>query len=279
VAVRRGRSARGSVTNNEAPTPDTDDPDGTDLTMTMHRTTARLGLGALSGLLGLTLAAATAGAHVTAAQPTAPAGGYATIDLKVPHGCEGQATNTLAVQLRDDFESVKAQRVPGWEVSYERAPLEEPVEVHGRTITDYVATVTWTASGDPLPDDQYQTFGLSMKMPDLPGQTVLLPTVQGCVDGSESAWIEPDPDGDHPAPAVELLAATGGHGSDPTVTPAAVETDTSADDEAAAGTAPASTTESPAVVAIGGVAALAAAAGGVIGAVAGARVVGRPARS
>ena len=53
-----------------------------------------------------------------------------------------------------------------------------------------------------------------MKMPDLAGETVLLPTVQTCVDGSESAWLDADPEAEHPAPMVELVAADGdGHGS------------------------------------------------------------------
>jgi uncharacterized protein YcnI len=160
----------------------------------------------------LTASAAPAAAHVTAVQTTAPADGFATIELQVPHGCEGQPTNELSVQLRDDISSVKAEAVPGWTVSYDRQPLDEPIDVFGEEVTEYVASVTWTATGQPLPDDQYLRFGISMKMPNLEGEQVLLPTVQRCVGGSEAAWVDEDPESEHPAPAVELTAAeAGGH--------------------------------------------------------------------
>jgi hypothetical protein len=117
------------------------------------------------------------------------------------------------VQLRDDISSVSAQAVPGWEVSYDRRPLDEPIELHGEQVTEYVASVTWTAQGEPLADGQFLRYGISMKTPDLEGETLLLPTVQTCVDGSESAWIDEDPEADHPAPSIELVAAEGdGHG-------------------------------------------------------------------
>ena len=163
----------------------------------------------------LTLAAlgGVASAHITPVDPTAPAGTYATVELQVPHGCDGQATNKVSVQLRDDISSVTAQSIPGWTVEYERSPLDEAIEVHGQEVTEYVSSVTWTATGDPLPDDQFMRFGISMRTPDLAGETILLPTVQNCVDGSDAAWIVADPDADNPAPSVELVASGDGHGT------------------------------------------------------------------
>lgn len=167
----------------------------------------------IAAFVMLVALAPTAGAHVTPVEPTGPAGGYSTVELQVPHGCDGAATEQVAVQLRDDLTSVKAQAVPGWKVSYERAPLDEPIEVHGNPVTEYISVVTWTATDTPLPDDQFQRFGISMKLPDAEGETLMFPTVQTCVDGSTASWIEADPDGDEPAPMVELVASGGdGHG-------------------------------------------------------------------
>jgi uncharacterized protein YcnI len=119
----------------------------------------------------------------------------------------------LSVQLRDDITSVKAQAVPGWTVNYERQPLDEPIEVFGEEVTEYISVVTWTAAGAPLADDQYMNFGISLKMPNLEGEQILFPTVQTCPDGSEEAWVDEDPESEHPAPMVELTAAeAGGHG-------------------------------------------------------------------
>jgi len=168
-----------------------------------------LAAAAVAAVLTLFAFAPVASAHVSPVDPTAPAGGYTTVELQVPHGCDGQATNVVSVQLRDDISSVTAQALPGWEVSYDRKPLDEPIELHGEQVTEYVASVTWTATGEPLADGQFLRYGISMKTPDLAGERLLLPTVQTCVDGSESAWIEEDPEAEHPAPAVELVASEG----------------------------------------------------------------------
>lgn len=179
----------------------------------MYRHITRSLVACALALFTLVALAGRASAHVSPVDPTAPAGGYATVELQIPHGCDGQATNQVSVQLRDDMSSVKAQAIPGWTVEYERQPLDEPIEVHGQPVEDFVAVVTWTTAADPLPDDQFMRFGISMKMPDLPGETVLLPTVQHCVAGGESAWLDADPDADHPAPSIELVAAGDAHGS------------------------------------------------------------------
>lgn len=185
---------------------------------------------AASGLILFGLSA-VATAHVSPVEPTAPADGYTTVELQLPHGCDGAATERLEVQLNEEIRAVKAEAVPGWSVSYERETLTESIELHGQEVTEYVSVVTWTADGDPLPDDQYMRFGISMRAPDAPGETLRFPTVQHCVGGGTSSWIENDPDGDHPAPAVLLTAAQGGHGEEATEGP-----DDSSGDEAAATT-------------------------------------------
>jgi len=220
----------------------------------------------------LLISASPALAHVTPVQRTAPADGYATIEFQVPHGCDGAATEVVSVQLRDDITAVKAQAIPGWEVSYDRQPLDEPIEIHGREVDDYIAVVTWTAEGDPLPDDQFMRFGISMKMPDLEGEQLLFPAVQDCVDGSEAAWVDADPDSDYPAPVVELLASTGGHGADDASDSAHDDSDAADDsmggeptsDEVAAGTTPgaSSSNDSDGVARMLGASALALAAVG-----------------
>ena len=163
--------------------------------------------------LGLVAHTGTASAHVTPVESSAPAGGYTTVELQIPHGCEGAATEKVEVQLNDEISSVKAQAVPGWNVTYEREALEDPIELHGKEVLDYVSVVTWTAVDAPLPDDQYLRFGISMKMPDAAGTTQLFPVVQHCVGGAASSWIDADPEAEHPAPSVELVAAESGHGA------------------------------------------------------------------
>lgn len=163
------------------------------------------------------LVAGPAAAHVTADPSATAAGGYAVVDLRVPHGCDGEATNEVEVQIPDGVISVKPEQVPGWTATTELGAYDEPVELHGSEVTEGVKVVTWTADdGQELPDDQYRDFGLSVRFPDAEGETLTFPAIQTCVDGSEEAWIEtsddPEAELDHPAPTITLTAAGDGHG-------------------------------------------------------------------
>jgi periplasmic copper chaperone A len=183
---------------------------------------------ALLGVVGALVGAPAAAAHVTANPTAAAAGGFAMISFRVPHGCEDSPTTSLTIRIPDGVVSVTPQSVPGWEVSTTSGKLATPVELHGSTVTEGVKQVTWT--GGPLDAHQFTDFGISMAVPDTPGETLYFPAVQRCEQGV-TRWItipvagqdEPDT----PAPGVELLAAAGGHG-------ASEETEDGADEEATA---------------------------------------------
>lgn len=174
----------------------------------------------------LTLVAVAAGpamAHTTANPDEAEAAGFAKIDFRVGHGCDGQPTQALAVRIPDGVVSVKPEQEPGWEADTETGELDEPVELHGEEITEGVTEVSWTAQdGSELPDDEVRDFGLSMQLPDRAGETLYFPAVQTCPDGSEIAWIEIPQEGEspddleEPAPSVMLTAAQDGHGGEDT---------------------------------------------------------------
>lgn len=147
-------------------------------------------------------------AHVEPTNPTAPAGQSTRIDFRVPHGCNGAATDTIEIQIPEGVISVKPQAKAGWTVASDEVDTK-PYEVWGKTLTKRVSVVRWT--GGNLPDNQFDDFGMIATMPDTVGATVAFPLVQKC--GSVStAWIEPmNADGsepEHPAPTVEIVAAT-----------------------------------------------------------------------
>jgi uncharacterized protein YcnI len=164
------------------------------------------------------IAAAPAAAHVTIAPAEAPADGYATLQVQVPHGCDGSPTKAIRVQIPESVPSVTPQVHPGWEVTTEDGP-KDAVELHGETVTLGVKEVVWTATdAGPLPDKRLDVFGMSVKLPaGKAGDPVYFPTVQQCVKG-ETGWIQiPQPgesedDLESPAPAVVLTASEGGHG-------------------------------------------------------------------
>jgi uncharacterized protein YcnI len=170
--------------------------------------------------IGLLAVAVPVAAHVTANPGEAKAGSYFKADFRVPHGCDGSATVALRIEIPEGVTSVKPQQKPGWELRTKVGPLAKPYESHGKMITEGVTEVEWY--GGKLPDDRYEDFGISMKLPDTPGKTVYFPAIQVCEQG-ETAWIEIPKDGeaqpDHPAPAIKLSAAAGGDGH--SATPAA----------------------------------------------------------
>jgi len=149
-------------------------------------------------------------AHVTANPNTAPAGTYFRTAFRVGHGCDGSPTTEIRMQIPPGLQSVRPEVVAGWDVEVVVDELEEPYESHGETVTEGPVEIIW--SGGNLPDEHFQEFGLSMKTPDTPGETIYFPFVQICEDG-ELAWIEiPDTveewdELDSPAPYVTL---TGG---------------------------------------------------------------------
>lgn len=160
----------------------------------------------------LMVVAVPAWAHVTVSPEEAGPDSFATLAFQVPHGCDGSATVSLAVQIPAGVVSVKPQVKPGWEISIEEGTLPEPVDYFGETLTEGVLSVTWT--GGPLEDHYMDMFGMSVKLPNTEGP-MYFPVVQTCEQG-ETAWIqipaegETEEDLEEPAPVVVLEMGAGG---------------------------------------------------------------------
>jgi uncharacterized protein YcnI len=75
----------------------------------------------------------------------------------------------------------------------------------GKMLTQRVKAITWR--GGPLPDDEWDQFGVMAKLPDAPGK-LYFPAVQTCQTGEER-WVEVPAPGEsarlaHPAPALTI---------------------------------------------------------------------------
>ncbi len=191
---------------------------------------------AAAALLVLTVPA-TAQGHVFVEQTESPADGYPILDWIVPHGCDGSPTTSITVQFPKSVPAVTPEAVPGWEVSTKEGPKDE-VELFGETITEGVSEVTWTvADAEPIPDDQFLSFGAELKLPAEEGETLYFPTIQKCEKG-ETRWIqipaegETEEDLEEPAPAVTLTAAAAeGEHAETTDEAAPAEEDEGAEEE------------------------------------------------
>ncbi|MGR3371822.1 DUF1775 domain-containing protein [Pseudooceanicola nanhaiensis] len=164
-------------------------------------------------------AATSALAHATLEQKTAAPGETTKITLRVPHGCDGEATHTVRLTLPDGFYAAKPMPKPGWDLSTEDGPYATPYDNHGTEMTSGLRSVTW--SNGHLEDGWYDeftvrgTFGAELA----PETVMVFPAVQTCANGTAD-WT--DTSGSHdvpnPAPSVTLVAATGsaeehaGHG-------------------------------------------------------------------
>ena len=164
----------------------------------------------------LTLAAVAAAlpaaalAHVVMSPATAAPGGYYAGDLRISHGCEGSATLAVTVMIPPSVASAKPQPKPGWTLEIKREPLPQPVPGEGgQMLRDHAGTITWRGR---LPDDQFDTFGLMLKLPADAGP-LYFKTVQTCEKG-ENRWTDiPAPGAawgsvPHPAPVLTLKPAS-----------------------------------------------------------------------
>ncbi|HEY8545724.1 MAG TPA: YcnI family protein [Acidimicrobiales bacterium] len=187
-------------------------------------------------VLGALLATASpASAHVSVAGEV-HAGGSGAFVFTVPNERDDATTTKLQVQLPEDVPlgSFRVQPKPGWTVETTTRTLDEPIEIYGREVTEVVDTVTWTAQGEGIGIDQFDTF--TVRGGNFPEDVteVAFPAIQTYSSGEEVAWIDEAVEGqeepEHPAPVLELLPPEG-------------EEDDAGDDagdvEAAAATSPA----------------------------------------
>src|SRR4051812_18404310 len=141
----------------------------------------------VSGALGAAALVAFAmpvSAHVAFETAEAPAdAGYKAV-LRVPHGCNGEATRTVRIEIPDGVIDVKPMPKPGWTLKTSRAPYPKSYEFHGRTVAEGVKEIVW--SGGELPDAFCGEFVFRAQFTGaLAGKSVTLPVVQECASGAE----------------------------------------------------------------------------------------------
>jgi periplasmic copper chaperone A len=183
------------------------------LSSSIRRRALRAGVLSLVAGGALLGAATPALAHVTAQPAQAEQGDYAVIALRVPTESDTAGTVKLQVTLPTDtpINSVRTTPRPGWTATLTKVPLNPPVERNGRTLTEAINTVTWTADpGTRIGPGEFADFPLSLgPLPEV--DRLVLPAVQTYDDGEVVAWDQaPSPDGaepERPAPTVSLSPA------------------------------------------------------------------------
>ncbi|CAM2999483.1 hypothetical protein SAMN04488021_101313 [Paracoccus aminovorans] len=171
----------------------------------------------------LGLAAAPALAHATLEATQTPAGAAYRAVIRIGHGCDGQATQSLRVALPEGFYNAKPMPKAGWTLETVKGAYAHPFDNHGTEMTEGTREVVW--SGGALQDDWYDEFVIRGTVgPQVaPGTVLYFPTVQECAsakaDWSDVSGREEVP---NPAPGVTVIAAGGhdaGHAGAPAAAP------------------------------------------------------------
>ena len=163
-----------------------------------------------SAALLATATATSALAHATLETQEAQVGSYYKAVVRIGHGCSGEATLKLRVQIPEGVVSVKPMPKPGWALETTIGNYANSYDLHGREVTSGVTEISW--SGE-LADPHYDEFTFRAKLDgSLPaGEMLFIPTVQECANG-ENAWVEIPAEGQdphdlkRPAPGLKLLA-------------------------------------------------------------------------
>lgn len=154
-------------------------------------------------------------AHVVFAEPQARPGSYYAGFFRVSHGCGSSDTVSVRIVIAEGVASARPQPKPGWTLDVERAPLATPTKGEGGSvIKERVVAITWSGR---LPADQFDQFGVMMKLPASTGP-LYFPVEQTCVTG-ENRWVNIPAAGQawhsipNPAPVIELAAPDGTYGT------------------------------------------------------------------
>lgn len=139
---------------------------------------------------GLLALAPSVHAHIVLSEPSPIAGTYYKATLRVGHGCNGSATQGLIIQVPAGFQGAKPQPKAGWTVATRKAKLAQPYNSHGKTVTDDVVELRWTATSQDaaLPDDQFDEFAFMGRLPDQAGP-MWIKVLQTCESG-QNDWSE-----------------------------------------------------------------------------------------
>lgn len=161
-------------------------------------------------LMGVFFLAPGAQAHVTVERSEVAANTGQKIVLRVPHGCDGQATNTVRVSIPEGAIDVKPMPKAGWSLSVTKGAYGKTYQLFGKPVSEGVKEIVW--SKGELPDGFYDEFIFQARFAgDIAGQTVAVPVVQECAT-AKAAWTDVAAAGQNanslknPAPVIKVSA-------------------------------------------------------------------------
>jgi periplasmic copper chaperone A len=162
-------------------------------------------------LAALLLTASAAQAHIVFAEPQAKSGAYYAGFLRVSHACGDSPTRAISVRIPRGIDTARPQPKPGWKITIQRQKLAKPIKTEGGLQTERVTAIIWEGN---LPADQFDQFGIMMKLPARTGP-LYFPVRQTCAKGLRDWARIPKPGAawgsvESPAPILTLTPTTSG---------------------------------------------------------------------
>lgn len=129
-------------------------------------------------------------AHVVLQDSAAAAGSSYRAAFRVGHGCGDEATTAMRITIPAGFNGAQPMPKAGWTVSTKIGPLPVPFDSHGKTYTEGVLEISWTANGpeNALPAAYYDEFVLRGTTPVKAGP-LWFKVLQSCAKGAND-WAE-----------------------------------------------------------------------------------------
>jgi uncharacterized protein YcnI len=153
------------------------------------------------------LVPAAAEAHVTVNPRSVAANAFARLDVRVPNERDEASTKSIAVSFPEGFTSVSYKPVWGWKVKITKVKLATPIKTEDGEITERVGRITWTATSKRfwIAPSSFEEFGLSTRIPSVPGTALRFPARQTYSNGEVVRWTGA-PSAATPAPVVNVTA-------------------------------------------------------------------------
>lgn len=154
-------------------------------------------------------------AHTVLEYQIATAGQSYKATFQVGHGCGASPTRQIVVDIPAGVQGAKPMPKPGWRLEVTREKLAQPYTSHGRTVTEDVSRISWTAktAEDMLPHGHYGEFVLLGTLPNQAG-VMYWPVQQLCEQGHQD-WTQVPQAGQKlsdlkfPAAALDVMPAVG----------------------------------------------------------------------
>lgn len=156
--------------------------------------------------------AGPAHAHVSFENAQVAVGTTYKAVLRIPHGCDGKATDGVRIRIPEGVIAVKPMPKAGWTIEKTVTRYNADYELHGAKVIEGITELSW--SGGTLADDEYDEFvfraTLAASLPA--GETIYFPVIQAC-GSAKVEWTQVPTESqsahdlERPAPGLELVHA------------------------------------------------------------------------